>query len=224
MVLEFLLGKIPLSQFYENDGKEQPGPLLTVEEDAGQEPSGPRVVVFDLETQKSAADVGGWHNTHLMRVSVAVIYDSLEDRFLSFEEDAMDDLLAHLEKADLVVGFNVKKFDYGVLKAYSNKNLMDLTTFDILEDVYKRLGFRLGLDHLATETLDHGKTADGLQALEWFKQGEMKKLTEYCRQDVAVTRDLFQYGLEKGHLIYKTKKDDRRVRLRVDWNLDELMG
>ena len=52
----------------------------------------------------------------------------------------------------------------------------------------------------------------------------MKKLTEYCRQDVAVTRDLFQYGLEKGHLIYKTKKDDRRVRLRVDWNLDELLS
>ncbi len=111
-----------------------------------------------------------------------------------------------------------------LLKAYTNKNLMDLTTFDILEDVYKRLGFRLGLDHLATETLNHGKTADGLQALEWFKQGEMEKLTEYCRQDVAVTRDLFQYGLEKGHLIYRTKKDDRRVRLRVDWNLDELLS
>jgi DEAD/DEAH box helicase domain-containing protein len=224
MVLEFLLGKIPLSQFYEKEGQEQPGPLQTMEEDVGTEPSGPRVVSFDLETQKSAQDVGGWHNTHLMRVSVAVIYDSLEDRFLSFTEEEMDDLLDHLEKADLVVGFNVKKFDYGVLKAYTNKNLMDLTTFDILEDVYKRLGFRLGLDHLATETLNHGKTADGLQALEWFKQGEMEKLTEYCRQDVAVTRDLFQYGLEKGHLIYRTKKDDRRVRLRVDWNLDALLS
>ena len=101
-----------------------------------------------------------------MCVSVAVIYDSLEDRFLSFTEDEIDDLLAHLEKADLVVGFNIKSFDYGVLKAYTNKNLLDLTTFDILEDVYQRLGFRLGLDHLATETLEHGKTADGLQALD----------------------------------------------------------
>jgi DEAD/DEAH box helicase domain-containing protein len=224
MVLEFLLGKIPLSQFYDQDVEEQPGPLIEKKEGVVSEPSGPRVVSFDLETQKSAADVGGWHNTHLMRVSVAVIYDSLEDRFLSFREEEVDDLLDHLEKADLVVGFNIKKFDYGVLKAYTNKNLMDLPTFDILEDVYKRLGFRLGLDHLATETLDHGKTADGLQALEWFKQGEMKKLTEYCQQDVAVTRDLFQYCLDKSHLIYKTKKDDRRVRLRVDWNLDALLG
>jgi DEAD/DEAH box helicase domain-containing protein len=223
MILEFLLGRISLSQFYDQEEEGQPGPLLVTEEDNEPELSGPRVVFFDLETQKSAQDVGGWQNTHLMRVSVAVIYDSLEDRFLSFTEDEMDDLLEHLEKADLVVGLNIKRFDYGVLKAYTNKNLNDLTTFDILEDVYKRLGFRLGLDHLASETLNHGKTADGLQALEWFKQGEMEKLTEYCRQDVAVTRDLFQYGLDKGHLIYKTKKDDRRVRLRVDWDLDALL-
>ena len=52
----------------------------------------------------------------------------------------------------------------------------------------------------------------------------MEKLTDYCRQDVAVTRDLFLYGLDNGHLIYRTKKDDTRVRLRIDWNLDKLIG
>ncbi|MBW2206867.1 MAG: ribonuclease H-like domain-containing protein, partial [Deltaproteobacteria bacterium] len=100
-----------------------------------------------------------------------------------------------------MVGFNVKRFDYSVLDAYTNSDLEELTTFDILEDIYQRLGFRLGLDHLTRETLNQGKSADGLQALEWFKQGEMEKLTDYCRQDVAVMRDLFQYGLKNGHLI-----------------------
>ena len=122
-----------------------------------------------------------------------------------------------------VVGFNIKRFDYSVLRAYTNKDLLKLTTFDILEDVYQRLGFRLGLDHLAKETLNKAKSADGLQALEWFKQGEMEKLIDYCRRDVEVTRDLFQHGLDKGHLIYRTKRDDRRVMLRVDWNLDALL-
>ena len=224
LVLEFLLGKVSLSQFYKQDGEGAPEPFVAVEEKAVADQAGPRVVVLDLETQKSAEDVGGWHNTHLMRVSVAVIYDSVEDRFLSFTEDEIDGLFDHLEKADLVVGFNIKRFDYGVLSAYTNKNFKDLTTFDILEDVYKRLGFRLGLDHLATETLNHGKTADGLQALEWFKQGEMEKLTEYCRQDVAVTKDLFQYGLDNGYLVYKSKKGDMRLRLRVDWSLEALLG
>ena len=184
----------------------------------------PRIVYFDLETQKLAQDVGGWHNIHLMRVSVAVIFDSLEKRFLNFKEDEVDDLMAHLEKADLVVGFNVKRFDYTVLSAYTSKDFETLNTFDILEDVHQRLGFRLALDHLATETLNHGKSADGLQAVEWFKKGEMDKLIAYCRQDVATTRDLFLYGLNKGHLIYRTKKEDRRVRLLVDWKLEELLG
>jgi len=223
MILQFLLGHISLAQFFESDKEKQPEPVQTKKEEPKPVQRGPRITYFDLETRKSAQDVGGWHNTHLMRVSVAVIFDSLENRFFTFTEDQVDDLLTHLRKADLVVGFNVKRFDYSVLDAYTNSDLKELTTFDILEDIYQRLGFRLGLDHLTRETLNQGKSADGLQALEWFKQGEMEKLTDYCRQDVAVMRDLFQYGLKNGHLIYRTKKDNRRVRLRVDWNLEEMM-
>jgi DEAD/DEAH box helicase domain-containing protein len=222
-ILEFLLGHIPLRQFYEADGVKEPEPLETKREEPDSLQSEPRIIYFDLETQKTAQDVGGWQNTHLMRVSVAVIFDSLENQFFSFTEDEIDDLLTQLEKADLVVGFNIKKFDYKVLGAYASKGFESLNTFDILEDIHQRLGFRLGLDHLAQETLKKGKSADGLQAVEWFKQGEMDKLISYCRQDVAATRDLFQYGLSNGHLIYRTKQKDARVRLLVDWKLDDLI-
>ena len=223
MVLECLLGRIPLSRFYDEE-EEKPLALPAAEEEEPEPaPEGPRIIYFDLETQRSARDVGGWRNAHLMRVSIAVMYDGLEERFLAFTEDQMEPFLTHLEKADLVIGFNIKRFDYVVLKAYTGRNLRELNTFDILEDVHQRLGFRLGLDALASETLNHGKTADGLQALEWFRQGEMKKLTDYCQQDVAVTRDLFQYGLEKGHLIYRSKKEGTRLRLLVDWNLEALI-
>ncbi len=222
LILEGLLGHIPLSRM--TDEKVGPGPMpLSDGDEAVIEEKKPRLVYFDLETQKTAQDVGGWHNTHLMRVSVAVLFDSLEDRFMVYEEDGIDALLKYLDKADLVIGFNNKKFDYSVLGAYTSRDLAKLPTFDILEDIYKRLGFRLGLDHLAKETLGRGKTAHGLQAVEWFRRGEMKKLTEYCRQDVAVTRDLFQYGLKNGHLIYKEKRSGTRLRLRVDWNLDDLI-
>ena len=88
---------------------------------------------------------------------------------------------------------------------------------------HQKLGFRLGLDHLAKETLNERKSADGLQAVEWFKQGEMKKLTDYCRQDVTATRDLFLYGLKNGHIIYRSKKDDTRVRLAVDWKVEDMI-
>jgi DEAD/DEAH box helicase domain-containing protein len=159
-----------------------------------------------------------------MRVSVVVVFDSVEEEFLVFEEEEVDSLLEKLGEADLIVGFNIKKFDYSVLGAYSDDDLKRLPTFDILEDIHGRLGFRLGLDHLATETIGRGKTAHGLQAVEWFKQGNMKELTEYCRQDVAATRDLFLHGLEQGYLVYKEKKTGTRLKLRVDWTLDQLIG
>ncbi len=158
-----------------------------------------------------------------MRISVAVLFDSLENRFLNFEEDRIDDLINHLKKGDLIVGFNIIGFDYKVLGAYTEQDLKALPTFDILADIYERLGFRLGLDHLATETLGKGKTAHGLQAVEWFRQGEMEKLTQYCQHDVEATRDLFQYGLQNDHVIYRKKGVDARLRLLVNWNLDQLI-
>ena len=223
LILELLLGHIALGQFNEVAAEEEPGLLISDADGPDPDQSEQRIVYFDLETQRLAQDVGGWHNTHLMGVSVAVIYDSLEKRFLSFTEDRIDELLEHFEKANLVVGFNIKRFDYTVLSAYTSKDLQELPTFDILEDIYKRLGFRLGLDHLAKETIGQGKTADGLQAVEWFRKGEMDKLIDYCRQDVATTRDLFQFGLKNGHLIYRTKKDDARGRLPVDWRLEDMI-
>jgi DEAD/DEAH box helicase domain-containing protein len=223
LILELLLGHVSIETREAAEGDLEPEVPLPVAEPAESIQTKPRIVYLDLETQRSAEDVGGWQNSHLMGVSVAVIFDSLENRFFTFVEDEIDALLAHMDRADLVVGFNIKRFDYAVLGAYTPKDLSALRTFDILEDVFQRLGFRLGLDHLASETLRAGKSADGLQALAWYKQGNMEQLMDYCRKDVAITRDLFQFGLQHGHLIYRTKQADQRVRLRVDWDLDRLL-
>ncbi|MBN2032365.1 MAG: DEAD/DEAH box helicase [Deltaproteobacteria bacterium] len=223
IILEFLLGQIPLSLILETAPEEEQPFLLPETEQPPTSPKEPRIVFLDLETQKSAKEVGGWRNIHLMKVSVVVIFDSLEKKFLTFSETEVNGLLAHLDKADLIIGFNIKRFDYTVLGAYTGKNLQSLPTFDMLEDIHHRLGFRLGLDHLASETLNRRKSADGLQALEWFKQGDLEKLADYCRMDVELTRDLFMYGLEKGHLIYRAKQKDRRVMLRLDWTLDNML-
>jgi len=222
LILEGLLGHIPLSQI--SEGEEEIDPELSHKEKTANtgDQKKPRLLVLDLETQKTAQDVGGWQNTHLMRVSVVVVFDSIDKNFLIFKEDNIDTLFDLLDRADLIIGFNIKKFDYTVLNAYTNGELKALPTFDILEDIHKRLGFRLSLDHLATETLNKGKTAHGLQAVEWFRKGEMEKLVAYCRSDVAITRDLFQFGLENGHLIYREKKSGTRLRLLVDWKLENM--
>ena len=71
-----------------------------------------RILYFDLETQKSAEDVGGWGNIHDMKLAVGVVWDSCEQEYFSYQENTALQLVDKLQTADLVVGFNVKKFDY----------------------------------------------------------------------------------------------------------------
>jgi DEAD/DEAH box helicase domain-containing protein len=182
----------------------------------------PRVVFFDLETQRSAADVGGWGNAHLMRVSLAVVHDEQAGGFETFSEARHPELLARLRGADLVVGFNVRRFDYKVLRGYTEDDLQRLPTFDLLDAIHARLGFRVALGHLAEETLGASKSADGLTALRWWREGRTELIEEYCRRDVALLRDLFHHALDKGFVLFRTRSGER-VRIPTRFSLDELL-
>jgi len=180
--------------------------------------SGPpvRYGVLDVETQLSAQEVGGWDRADLMRVSCAVLYDSEQDRFLEFMEDGVPALVERLRGFELVVGFNLKRFDYNVLRPYTDFDLRSLPTLDILEEIHRRLGYRLSLDHLARCTLGIQKSANGLQALKWWQEGRVGEILKYCRQDVAITRDLFLHGRREGHLLFENKAG-KSVRVPTSW-------
>lgn len=175
-----------------------------------------RFGVLDLETRRSAEEVGGWHRADRMGVSCAVLYDSKSDRFFDYFQDQIQDLVAHMKTMDLVIGFNVNRFDYRVLGGLIDFDFKTLPTLDILEEVKNQLGYRLSLNHLAGVTLEKEKTADGLQALRWWKEGRIQEIIEYCRMDVAVTRDLYLYGREKGYLLFQNKAR-KIVRIPIRW-------
>lgn len=175
-----------------------------------------RLGFFDLETQRLAEEVGGWGNKHLMRLSVGVIFDCLDGRFHDYREPQVKDLIEHLKRLDVVVGFNVKNFDYGVLTGYSTFDFGKIATLDLLEDIAAVLGFRLSLDHLGRTTLGRQKTADGPQAVQWFREGDWERLIEYCRQDVVLTKALYEYGEKNGHILFESKQG-QKVRCPVDW-------
>jgi DEAD/DEAH box helicase domain-containing protein len=174
-----------------------------------------RYGVFDLETQKSAAEVGGWHRADKMLVSVGVVYDSGRDDYLIFREGEVRQLIAHLRTLEVVVGFNNKRFDNQVLSGYEAHDLAALPTVDILEKVKQRLGYRISLNNLAESTLGIKKNADGLMALKWYREGRVDKIIAYCRRDVEVTRNLYRFGLEHGYLLF-TNKAGSLVRCQVD--------
>jgi DEAD/DEAH box helicase domain-containing protein len=175
--------------------------------------------VLDIETRRSAKEVGGWNKAHKMGVSCVVVYDSLKKTFTPYLQDDMDGLIHHLRTMDLVVGFNIKRFDYMVLSGLDGFDFSALPTLDILEHVHHQLGYRLSLDHLAQATLGEEKSANGLLALKWWKQGKLDKIIQYCTQDVAVTKGLYQYGRDNGYLLF-TNKAKKTVRLPVDWTND----
>jgi DEAD/DEAH box helicase domain-containing protein len=203
---------------------EAASPRAHVEEPRATPPPepAPRVVVFDLETQRGADEVGGWHNAHLMRVALAVTWDAAEKRFESFREADVERLLAKLASADLVVGFNAFGFDYRVLRGYTDRDLGRLPTFDLLDAIHARLGFRLGLGHLGETTLGVAKSADGLASLRWWREGRIEEIERYCRGDVAILRDLFEHALAHGHLLFRTRRGER-VRLPLRLSLPELI-
>ncbi|NNK58166.1 MAG: DEAD/DEAH box helicase [Desulfofustis sp.] len=180
--------------------------------------------VFDLETKRSAQECGGWNMAHRMGVSVGVLYDSQLDEYVTYFEDEIDHLVDHLFNCELAVGFNIKRFDYQVLSAYTRRHFHDHPTLDLLEEIHNQLGYRLGLNRLVEETLGLRKTADGVQALAWYKEGKLREIADYCREDVKLTRNLFLYALECSHLLFRNKAGKSvRLPLPLDQRIAEIV-
>ena len=161
------------------------------------------IVYFDLETKHSADDVGGWSHIDKMGMSIGVTYSTARGDYKIYGEPEVEELIKELQRADLVVGFNHIRFDYRVLEGYSIFDFSQVPSLDMLIVLNEKLGHRLKLDSIAQATLGCEKSAEGLQALEWFKQGKMAEIAEYCCFDVKITKLVHEYGAAYGHLFYQ---------------------
>ena len=176
------------------------------------------IVIFDLETKKEFAEVGGREHPELLGVSMLCAYSYNDDKFSAFEESELKDFESMLKNAGLVVGFNIRGFDLPVLQPYVGMNLKKLNFLDMMDGVVNAAGFRVSLDNLAKNTLGLAKSADGLQALEWFRQGRIQEVEEYCLKDVEVTKKLYEFGKENGHVKFVSRYSPEPQILKVDWS------
>jgi DEAD/DEAH box helicase domain-containing protein len=175
------------------------------------------IVVFDLETQNLFDDVGGRSNIGALKVSCAVTWSSLRNDFTTYWEKDVPRLITELKSAGRVIGFNLKGFDYEVLRPYApTERLQFLPTLDIMEDLFRTLSFRPSLDSVARGTLGDSKSASGLQAVAWWRSGELDKLAEYCKIDVDVTRRIYIFGCENGFVQYITRLGSKQ-KVKVNW-------
>ena len=174
------------------------------------------IVYFDLETQKSAQEVGGWNHIDRMGMSVGVTFSTIRDDYAIYGETQVNDLITELQRADLVVGFNHIRFDYQVLHGYTPLDLRQIPSLDMLIEIQNTLNHRLKLDSIAHATFGVEKIADGLQALDWFKEGRLADIAEYCCFDVKITKLVHEYGAAHKKLFYTNKFGDK-LSEDVDW-------
>lgn len=179
----------------------------------------PNHLVLDIETQNLFSDVGGKENLHKLLLSVAGVYSYADESFLTFTEKEMPEFENLLRKTDLIIGFNINYFDMPVLKKYLSVDVSKIPTFDIMDEIINRMGHRVSLDDLVSSTLGENKSASGLLAVEYWKQGKMDELKKYCLDDVRLTRDLYEYGLKNNEIKFTAR--DANIpyvkTLKVDW-------
>ena len=175
------------------------------------------IVYFDLETQKSADEVGGWGNIREMRMSVGVTYSTARGGYQIYGEREVNELIKELQRADLVVGFNTLRFDYEVLQGHNEFfDHLQLATLDMLVEVQKQLPHRLSLDSIAHASLGVEKTAEGMQAIHWFREGKLLEIAEYCCYDVKITKLVHEYGAVNKQLFY-TNRFGHKLSVPVAW-------
>lgn len=165
-----------------------------------------RIITLDLETQNFFQDVGS-NDPSSLDISVACIHDSdaagTPGEFRSFTETTLKDLWPILESADAIVTWNGDHFDIPLLNKYYPGDLTKIRSIDLMKEVQNVLGRRLKLDSVAGATLGVAKSGNGVEAVEWWRAGEVDKIIKYCTDDVRLTRELYDYAVKNSALKYK---------------------
>ncbi len=167
-------------------------------------------IVLDIETQNTFEEVGGYF-TDKLKVSIVVAYYYATDTYESYLEHELPLMFKKLETGGRIIGYNSIGFDMPVLNNYYAGDLLKLPQLDILKEIEKSLGYRIKLDDVAAATIGARKSSHGLQAVAWWKEGKIEEIREYCQQDVKVTKEVYEFGLKNGYVLFDDRSGERRL-------------
>ncbi len=171
-----------------------------------------RKIVFDIETSNIFSEVGSNNPTDLA-ISVVGIYEYENNSYGAFLEEEFNKLWPIIENADMLVTFNGDHFDIPLLNKYYSGDLFKIKSVDLLKEMQKVAGRRMKLDQIAEGTLGINKSGDGMDAVKWWREGEIEKVKKYCLNDVRITKDLYEYALKNNKLIFKEGPNLNEIKL-----------
>lgn len=169
-------------------------------------------VIFDLETKHTFRE---FSDPKKLGITVAALYDYKNHEAKVFTEKELNKLFPILENSSYIIGYNVNSFDIAVLQAYYPGKVEIFSTFDILEDIREKIGRRLALNDVIYATLGKKKSGHGLMAIDYYKEGKWEELKKYCLDDVSLTKELFDYGVQNKEIQYLNEKG--KISIKVDW-------
>jgi len=172
-----------------------------------------KILTFDIETTNTFDEVGSPHAQDL-DLAVICVHDNETDEMTSYFKEDLYKLWPLIEKADMLISYNGDHFDIPLLNKYYAGDLTQIKSLDLLVEIRKSLGRRIKLDDVASATLGQSKSADGLQSIVWWRQGKIDEVVEYCKQDVKVTRNVYDFALTNGHVLYI--KDGKKEEIKLD--------
>lgn len=180
----------------------------------------PNIIVFDIET---IGNIASPNFVDEMQITVVGIYNYTKDEYKTYFLEELSELEKDLKQAHLLVGFNNDHFDTPILNKYFQFDLFSIASFDILREFRAKTGKRLGLDAIAGMTLGAHKSGTGANAMTLYQEGKLEELAEYCINDVKLTKDIFEYCINKKHLIYPSKDAWLRLKVNMEYNIDEFI-
>ena len=160
-----------------------------------------RKIVFDIETTNFFTDTGS-NDPASLSLACVCIHDSLTDSYQHFFEEDLKKLWPILEKTDILIGFNSDHFDIPILNKYYSGDLRKIKSIDLMKEIKKKLGRRIGLDAVVSATLGKKKSGDGIHANVWWRKGEKQKVVDYCIDDVRLTKELYDFARAQGRIKY----------------------
>lgn len=171
-------------------------------------------IVFDIETKNTFSEAES-NNPADLDISLVGIYNYEKDEYLSFLAEELGDLWPILEKTEMLIGFNSNHFDIPLLNKYYPGDLSKIKSLDIMHEVKKVIGRRVSLNQISKATLGKGKIGKGLDAIKWWKAGDIENLRKYCLEDVKITKEVYDYAFQNKKLKYKGGSDISIVPLDV---------
>jgi len=183
------------------------------------------IVFFDLETQYLFQDLGmlNYKQRDPTRLKLAIAGIFSNSKPLFFNEDQTEELFENLNQADLIVGHNLLKFDYLVLKPYlGKKNISKLEhkTLDTFNELKKITGCYISLDDLGKRNLGMEKNVDTMKIPKMWRDGNHQEVKDYLLNDLKMTEAIYNHGKKNKKFKYDHKEYGKSYGERevfVDW-------